>query len=57
MAKPYNLKQIELILSPKKYFEDNFDKFINNETIVDDEKSIWLQNGLRHVYTHKLYCD
>jgi hypothetical protein len=38
MAKPYKLTPIELTLSPKQYFEDNRDKFINNETIADNEK-------------------
>ena len=35
MAKTYKLTPIELVLSPKEYFEDNLDKFINNETIAD----------------------
>ena len=57
MAKPYKLTPIELALSPKEHFEDNLDKFINNETIADDEKLILLQNALRRVNKHKPYRE
>ena len=42
MAKPYKLTAMELVLSPKEHFENNLSKFINNETIVDQEKLILL---------------
>ena len=57
MAKPYKLTPIELALSPKEHFEDNLNKFINNETIADDEKLILLQNALRRVDKHKPYRE
>ena len=57
MAKPYKLTPIELALSPKEHFEDNLDKFINNETIADDEKLILLQNALRRVNKHTPYRE
>ena len=31
------------ILSPKAYFKDNLNKFINNETIAADEKLIFFK--------------
>jgi len=53
MAEIYKLTALELAVSPKEHFEDNLDKFINNEIIADDEKLILLQNALRCVDTHK----
>ena len=55
MAKPCKLTPIELALPPKEHFEDRHDKFINNETIANDEKLILLQNALRRVDSHKPY--
>jgi hypothetical protein len=57
MAKPYKLTPIELFLSPKDHFEDNLDKFLNNETIPDDEKLILFQNALRLFNKYKPYRE
>ena len=57
MAKPYKLTPIEFALSLKENFEDNLDKFLNNETISGDEKIILLQNALRRVNKHKPYRE
>jgi hypothetical protein len=51
------LTPIELALSPKQHFEDNLDKFLNNETITDDEKLILLRNALPRVNKHKPYRE
>jgi len=55
MAKPHILTPIDPALSSKEPFENNLDKFINNETISDDEKFILLQNALRRVERRKPY--
>ena len=36
-----------------EYLEDNLNKFINNETIAEDDKLIFLQNVLWRVEKHK----
>ena len=48
---------IELAFSPKEQFEDNLVNFINNGTIVDEEKFILLQNSLQRVYKRKSYRE
>ena len=56
MAKPYKSIRIKIAFSSKEHSEDNLDKFINNETIADDEKLI-LQNILRCVDRHEPYRE
>ena len=57
MAKPYKLTPIDLALPRKGHLEDNLDKFINNETILNNENLSLLQNALRCVEKHKLYQE
>ena len=57
MAKLYKLKPIELAISPKELFEDNLNKFINNETIATDKKLIWHQNAIRPADSNKTYNE
>ena len=56
MAKLYKLSPIEHAILPKELFDDNLDKLIKNETIVDDEIFILLQ-ALRRVDRHKTYRE
>ena len=53
MAKPYKLTPIGLALLAKGHFEDNLNKFINNETMANGEKMLMLQEALQQVYRSK----
>ena len=53
----WNTNQIELVLTSKEHFEDNLDKYINNETIFDDWKLILVKNVLQRVDSYKFYSD
>ena len=57
MAKPYKLTPIELALSPVEHFEDNLNKFINDENIADDKKLLLLQDALRRMDKHRPYRE
>ena len=48
---------IELALSQKEHFEDSLDKFINNETVADDELLILLLNALQRADKHRPYHE
>ena len=57
MTKLCKLTPIELALSSKEHFEENLNKFINNEITADNKKFILLQNTLWRVDKLNLYRE